>query len=763
MIHSLHIRNLRRIAAADLTFTSDDQLIVVDGPNGSGKSTLIAEALLWALYGEGREGRRHLERLVRRGAGNDGVTVAIGFDIDGVDHTVTRRRDRQHTTATLAINGMPAVEGAGAVTQAVTRLLGMDAASFRIGVLAMQGELDGFTRLRPAERAQAVSRLLRLQLLGRARDIARCDWRASRDALAAAGSPPDLVALTEAHRTLADHLAASVRALAASCDAIAALDTEIAELEPRRLERTAAATRLQLAADRLAGAVERADTIEARLATIVVPPVPEMPAGDPVTARALLVEAEATVGAVASALTRADELAGRQRRLDMLEHGLTERLTALPHADTERIAKRLHHLRETCTGLVELVAERRAAVRAAEGARERLTPAARLDGTCDRCGQPVSEEWLTQLEAQHTTAVTAAAVAVDVATGLLRSAEQELLSARQTVDGAAAAYRQAEQTESERRELTAQLDALRAERARLGEAPSAPCDASQARARLDAARTTMARWDAHHAAVTAAAAAGAQRAELAHALTAHRRQIAILTEEHTAAAIAPCLQDAVDRLDTLVARRTEEATLHTALEIEVAGLRERAEAAEARVTDATERLTHRSTLERAGRNAEAAGRLLDRALEARAHDLVPRLAAACSELLALLSAHRFEQVTIDATYDVRVVDDGQPRALGELSGGEQDLVALALRLALAELAGGRRRGLGGLVVLDEVFGSQDTQRRDALVTGLRALRARYGQILACSHVGSLDDAADTVVELALGEVDGERCSVVTVS
>ena len=132
--------------------------------------------------------------------------------------------------------------------------------------------------------------------------------------------------------------------------------------------------------------------------------------------------------------------------------------------------------------------------------------------------------------------------------------------------------------------------------------------------------------------------------------------------------------------------------------------------------------------------------------------LRPQLETAATSLLARLSEGRFPAVSVTSDYDVRVSDDGAFRSLGDLSGGECDLVALAVRLALAQVVADRRgTDALGLLVLDEVFGSQDASRRQSILVALRELRQIYGQIFLISHVGGLEDAADRVVDLSLDE------------
>lgn len=121
-------------------------------------------------------------------------------------------------------------------------------------------------------------------------------------------------------------------------------------------------------------------------------------------------------------------------------------------------------------------------------------------------------------------------------------------------------------------------------------------------------------------------------------------------------------------------------------------------------------------------------------------------------MLSLLSEGRFTQVAIDEDYNIQVGDDGGLQPLEEFSGGELDLIALAVRLALTGVVSERRGTPLGWLILDECFGALDNDRRRSVITALRSLRAQIGQIWIISHVSGLEDECDRVIEIT-DEVD----------
>jgi exonuclease SbcC len=98
-----------------------------------------------------------------------------------------------------------------------------------------------------------------------------------------------------------------------------------------------------------------------------------------------------------------------------------------------------------------------------------------------------------------------------------------------------------------------------------------------------------------------------------------------------------------------------------------------------------------------------------------------------------------------------IVDRGEDHELTRFSGGEQDLANLCLRLAIADWVSKERNVDLGFVVLDEVFGSQDDERRQRLLTELRALSNRFRQMLVITHVTEIAELCDSQLEVSLLE------------
>ncbi|GBC92302.1 putative DNA double-strand break repair Rad50 ATPase [bacterium HR15] len=120
--------------------------------------------------------------------------------------------------------------------------------------------------------------------------------------------------------------------------------------------------------------------------------------------------------------------------------------------------------------------------------------------------------------------------------------------------------------------------------------------------------------------------------------------------------------------------------------------------------------------------------------------LRPLLASYATEFLTHLTGGRYTQLELDEEYRVHLIDDGMRKAV--ISGGEQDIVNLCMRLALARLITERAGQPLSLLILDEVFGSLDTDRRQNVLMLLNNLRDWFEQILIISHIEDINEAAD---------------------
>ena len=118
--------------------------------------------------------------------------------------------------------------------------------------------------------------------------------------------------------------------------------------------------------------------------------------------------------------------------------------------------------------------------------------------------------------------------------------------------------------------------------------------------------------------------------------------------------------------------------------------------------------------------------------------LAPALAESTGDLLRAVTDGRYDSVEVTESYGIRVFDGPQESfPMEQFSGGERDVIALCARLALSRLIGGQAAHPPGFLVLDEVFGSLDRDRRQQVLETLGTLSTAtdaFKQLFIISHV-----------------------------
>ncbi|MEW5994514.1 MAG: hypothetical protein AB1744_08975, partial [Candidatus Zixiibacteriota bacterium] len=125
----------------------------------------------------------------------------------------------------------------------------------------------------------------------------------------------------------------------------------------------------------------------------------------------------------------------------------------------------------------------------------------------------------------------------------------------------------------------------------------------------------------------------------------------------------------------------------------------------------------------------------------------PTLAEFSSRLISEMTDGRYSLVELDEKYNLRLMDSGRYYGVDRFSGGEKDLANLCLRLAIS-LALMESAGLtNSFIILDEVFGSQDNERKELIIRSLANLKHRFPQILLITHVEDIKDRVEQLVEV----------------
>jgi exonuclease SbcC len=136
----------------------------------------------------------------------------------------------------------------------------------------------------------------------------------------------------------------------------------------------------------------------------------------------------------------------------------------------------------------------------------------------------------------------------------------------------------------------------------------------------------------------------------------------------------------------------------------------------------------------------------------------PRLSAQAANLFAELTDHEYDDLQVDPeTYEIQVFDQGQKYGMDRFSGSETDLANLALRVAISEHIQFQSGGTVGLLVLDEVFGPLDDDRKDRMLQALERLKGRFRQVLVVTHDAAIKEQLPHALEVV--KQPGRRADV----
>ena len=175
-------------------------------------------------------------------------------------------------------------------------------------------------------------------------------------------------------------------------------------------------------------------------------------------------------------------------------------------------------------------------------------------------------------------------------------------------------------------------------------------------------------------------------------------------------------------------------------------------------------IVQHKTLERAFGKDGVPALLIEQALpqiETKANDLLDRLSDGRMSIRFATQAEYKDKKRDDLkeTLDIQISDGAGLRDYEMFSGGERFRVDFAIRLALSEVLAQRKGARLQPLVIDEGFGSQDTQGRQRLIEAINTVRGDFAKILVITHLDELKDAFPTRIEVEKTET-GSRVTII---
>ncbi len=127
---------------------------------------------------------------------------------------------------------------------------------------------------------------------------------------------------------------------------------------------------------------------------------------------------------------------------------------------------------------------------------------------------------------------------------------------------------------------------------------------------------------------------------------------------------------------------------------------------------------------------------------------VPILNDTTSSLVEAITDGKYQRVEFDQDFGIKVFETGdieESFPIDTFSGGERDAIILAARLALSRMIGQQAANPPGFLVLDEVFGSLDADRRAHLLGLLGTITSLFDDVRQVFIISHVDDVRTSSV------------------
>jgi len=777
ILHRLALQNFKSYRDVTVDFPAEG-LIGVVGKNGAGKSTIF-EAILFALYG-----RFPLEKELVRHAGTrgkDAVVVELTFTARGNEYTVQRElrgKSLAHKAKLLDEKQDVIAEQGGPVTEEVARLLGLDETAFTKSVFARQKELTALSSDQAEHRKANVRRMLGLERIDKAYQNARSDHSAVKSEMEGMAHTllsdeqrsgiegeieegekqrKKLQEQVDKARKAADKMrkeyeqAEQARAkLQQRKDKRAEVEKKLAAAQSGITDTQDAITALQ---EELKILQDKAKQVEALQADETAYQKAVKQKGELIKAREHFNERQRLADKVEAAQAKIKEAETRKGKVkeEVEKFGDLEKELAVANDDTAKNDKAVKKAKD---------AERKAAD-AVSGLRERIEDRERKlriirdlgpDAPCPTCQRPMSDDYQRvlddldkELSALQQKELTEAQGKLDKAQKQLTAAETEKtkiekklsdLHAREKL--AAKAKKDFEAAEKEWQKAEKDAEKLTEQLTQFGEAPFDP-------KQLEAASAEAENLEEKHVLFTELKAETKRIPQEKEDLKKKETRLKDLQKE------AKQLQQQLTELPfdekeyaaLVELRDTKIKAANDAVRV-VGEFKNQLVQVEEAIKRKRKQLTDDDNLrrdiavkqEKADDLAACAEALRGFKTSVLAH-VTPEINRLASQLFDEVTRGRYVRIRIDEDFDFRISDEGEEYPIRRFSGGEIDLANLCLRIAIgrvvAQLNGQRAPGL---LAFDEIFGSQDDDRRRLLVDALRRLK---GQVLVISHLDAVKD------------------------
>jgi len=795
ILHSLRLHNFRRFRRAEIEFP--ENVIGLLGRNGAGKSTLL-EAIAWALYGSRASRTDKMQIRSQFADERDNCEVELTFTLGNETYRVFRALAGKNAAVEAALyhggSLVPAAVRDSGVNEAVEKLLGLDHRAFEVSIFAKQKELAALSDLQDEQRRKIVSRLINLEAVDRARQRVLSDANEKRKFLEGAQATQiDIPALKQQlsqqqarlasaqeilhqHEERVRHFAAQLEAArqqlneeSSRRDQHHGLQKEIAAIRSGQHE--IARQKQQIENDRKGIVAEQPKLAELRPARDEQEKLRrERDSLQAQRQKVIQLQEKQKLSSTLLEQIRNKKTAAnewQQQLNDLLKLAEQEKAVATRFQQAQADLLKWRAEEKRLGNDLESIKTRGADFRLKLDEVQKLG----AQSPCPVCTRPLAEHFQS----------------------VVKYYENELIKLRGEYTRTNEARKQAEaalrQAETDEAAIQREKVNLSAQRERLHQLQN---NLSRQQMEIDDLQKRLQETQNEIQSLGPATFDSAQLAQVDIELREIETQVQELTKLETRAGQLPefdrRLAEAQKQISESTQKENEWQTQLGALQF-----REEIYLAAQRVHDEASGSYSRSQQELGEAKAQAAAvttevrnleqslgkaRELQTAIAHTKHEMTvldslqdhlkifrtelagrlrPLIADRASELLRLITAGRYSLLELDESYNIFLYDGRARFGLERFSGGEQDVANLCLRVAISQVIA-QRSGKPPLqfIVLDEIFGSQDEERKMLVLTALQQLSNYFRQIFLITHVESIKENFPVVLQV---EMMGETSEV----
>ena len=686
ILKTLNLKNYRRFKEVNIEFP--DGIIGVIGLNGVGKSTIF-EAVAWALYGS-PAARTSIDQIKRNGASpREPCRVELEFIFEGNAYKVIREMTGKtlSPSAIAFMNSKIMAQGAGAVTSFIQKTLGMDFKSFFTSVFAKQKELNALSNMNASERRPLILRMLGIDALDEVIREINIDRKTKK--------------------TLVDRLSITLLDQKTGRSKIEILSEKIKEFEKKKED-------INIDISRLKEIVEGEKEEIKEISTLVDEERRNYEEINKEYQR--LIEEKTRYNSYQELKKNTIEIKQRMEERNKQLETLKRKILKFQGISDEiqKTIERLEKIEEERTSLLKIIEQKKTIVKEYDktireltrkrGKIEKMGP----DASCPTCERILGEQYHILLEKYREEIEEKTSEEMKLQREIqIEEENYERIKKEKSALERKKEYLQQQSKEKEKLEtMINQID---------GEIQREKRDYMEKHRKL-------------------------QQLE---GVTFDPEEYKNIQEK-----MKESYQKYQNILKTLNRKREDLSKNRVKLEKTEGSLK----LVEREINNLEEKIRElEDTKKRISSEQKETQRLniLYEIMTSFRSSLISRIRPALSEyatdFFRDLTDGKYQEIELDENYNILIYDRGKPYLINRFSGGEEDLANLCLRLAISEVITERSGGVFNLIILDEIFGSQDMIRQQNILRALNTLSSKFRQIFLITHVEELKNSMQHIL------------------